>query len=89
MVFGIYKPVMELLSNPFRNFRTHVPRLIPVIIGMGIRLPQVANLLAYLLDRYPDQSVCLFIGLITGMLPSLWRGGRAGQDRRARTYPWA
>ena len=36
VVFGIYKPIMELLSNPFKNFKTHVPRLIPVIIGAAI-----------------------------------------------------
>ena len=82
VVFGIYKPVMELLSNPIKHFRTHVPRLIPVIIGMGIGFLGVANLLSFFLDRYPDQSVCLFIGLITGMLPSLWR--EAGEQGRTR-----
>ena len=82
VVFGIYKPVMELLSNPIKHFRTHLPRLIPVIIGMGIGFLGVANLLSFFLDRYPDQSVCLFIGLITGMLPSLWR--EAGEQGRAR-----
>ena len=82
VVFGIYKPVMELLSNPFKNFRTHVPKLIPVIIGMGIGFLGVANLLSFFLERYPDQSVCLFIGLITGMLPSLWR--EAGEQGRTR-----
>ena len=82
VVFGIYKPVMELLSNPIKHFRTHVPKLIPVIIGMGIGFLGVANLLSFFLDRYPDQSVCLFIGLITGMLPSLWR--EAGEQGRAR-----
>ena len=30
VIFGIYKPIMELLSNPVRNFKTHVPRLLPV-----------------------------------------------------------
>ena len=82
VVFGIYKPVMELLSNPIKHFRTHLPRLIPVIIGMGIGFLGVANLLSFFLDRYPDQSVCLFIGLITGMLPSLWR--EAGDQGRTR-----
>ena len=82
VVFGIYKPVMELLSNPIKHFRTHLPRLIPVIIGMGIGFLGVANLLSFFLDRYPDQSVCLFIGLITGMLPSLWR--EAGEQGRTR-----
>ena len=36
VIFGIYKPIMELLSNPFANFKTHVPKLLPVFIGGGI-----------------------------------------------------
>ena len=73
VIFGIYKPIMELLSNPVRNFKTHVPRLLPVIIGAGIGFLGIANLLSFFLDAYPDQSVCLFVGLIAGMLPSLFR----------------
>ena len=26
VIFGIYKPVMELLANPFRNFKTHLSK---------------------------------------------------------------
>ena len=63
VVFGIYKPVMELLSNPLRNWRTHLPRLLPVILGAAIGFLGVANLLAFFLEAYPDQSVCLFVGL--------------------------
>ena len=80
VVFGIYKTIMELLSNPFRNFKTHVPKLIPVIIGAAIGFLGIANLLSYFLERYPDTSVCLFVGLITGMLPSLFR--EAGEQGR-------
>ena len=43
VVFGIYKPVMELLSDPFRKFRTHVPRLLPVIVGMGVGFLGIAK----------------------------------------------
>ena len=73
VIFGIYKPIMELLSHPFKNFRTHVPKLIPVFIGGIIGFLGVANILAFFLNKYPDPSVCLFIGLIGGMLPSLFR----------------
>ena len=38
VIFGIYKPVMELLANPIRNFKTHVPRLIPYIIGLVVAI---------------------------------------------------
>ncbi len=73
VVFGIYKPVMELLSDPFRKFKSHVPPLLPVIAGGAIGFLGVANILAFFLETYPEPSVCLFIGLITGMLPSLFR----------------
>ena len=82
VIFGIYKPVMELLSHPFRNFKTHVPKLIPVILGMGIGFLGIANLLAFFLEKYPNPSVCLFVGLIGGMLPSLFR--EAGEKGRTR-----
>lgn len=82
VIFGIYKPIMELLSNPVRHFRTHIPLLIPVIIGYIIGFLGVANILAFFLEQYPDPSVCVFIGLITGMLPSLFR--EAGEQGRTK-----
>lgn len=82
VIFGIYKPIMELISHPFANFKTHVPKLIPVIIGGIIGFLGIANLLAFFLEKYPDPSVCLFIGLITGMLPSLFR--EAGEQGRSK-----
>lgn len=82
VIFGIYKPVMELLSNPFANFKTHVPRLIPYLIGGAVGFLGVANVLAFFLEKYPDPSVCLFVGLIAGMLPSLFR--EAGEQGRSK-----
>lgn len=82
VVFGIYKPLMELLADPFHNFKTHVPKLLPVIIGGAIGFLGIANLLAFLLDKYPNPSVCVFVGLITGMLPSLFR--EAGEQGRSK-----
>ena len=73
VIFGVYKPVMELLSHPIKNFKTHVPKLMPIIIGIVIGFLGIANVLAFFLEKYPAQSVCLFVGLIAGMIPSLWR----------------
>lgn len=82
VIFGVYKPIMELLSNPIAHFKTHVPKLIPVFIGGAVGFLGIANLLAYFLEKYPDPSVCLFIGLIAGMLPSLFReAGEQGTSR--------
>lgn len=82
VVFGIYKTIMEFLADPFRKFKTHVPKLIPIGIGGVIGFLGVANILSFLLDKYPAQSVCVFIGLIGGMLPSLFR--EAGEQGRSK-----
>ena len=84
VVFGVYRPIMELLADPLHRWRTHLPMLIPYMIGSAVGFLGVANLLSYLLNTYPDRSVCVFVGLIFGMLPSLWREageqGRNGQN---------
>lgn len=82
VVFGIYKPIMELLSHPLKNFKTHVPKLLPVIIGLVVGFMGVAKLLAFFLEKYPAPSVCLFVGLIAGMMPSLFR--EAGEKGRTK-----
>lgn len=82
VIFGIYKTIMELLADPFRKFKTHVPKLIPIIIGGAIGFLGIANVLSILLEKYPAPSVCLFIGLISGMLPSLFReAGEQGRNK--------
>lgn len=83
VVFGIYRPVMELLSNPKKYYKTHLLQLAPVILGIAIGFLGVANLLAFFLERYPNQSVCLFVGLIGGMLPALMH--QAAEKGRSRS----
>lgn len=82
VVFGVYKTIMEFLANPVRTFKTHVPKLIPIGIGSVIGFMGVAKILSVLLEKYPAPSVCLFIGLIVGMMPSLFR--EAGEQGRSK-----
>lgn len=82
VVFGVYKPIMELLSHPFKAIKKHAKLLIPIVIGIGIGFLAISKLLGFLLTKYPDPSVCLFVGLIAGMLPSLFR--EAGEKGRSK-----
>ena len=82
VIFGIYKTIMEFLADPFRKLKSHFPKLLPIGIGGVIGFLGIANVLSFLLDKYPSPSVCVFIGLITGMLPSLFR--EAGEQGRSK-----
>lgn len=82
VVFGVYRPIMELLSHPFSAIKKYYKLLIPLVIGGALGFVVISKLLGFLLDRYPDMSVCLFVGLIAGMLPSLFR--EAGSRGRSK-----
>lgn len=82
VIFGVYQPIMEVLSNPFKALKKHIRLLIPIGIGIVIGFLGVAKLLGFLLTRFENPSVCLFIGLIAGMLPSLFR--EAGEQGRSK-----
>lgn len=82
VVFGIYKTVMELLAEPFKNFNTHLPKLLPIILGVVIGFLGIANILSVFLEKYPSQSICVFVGLIGGMIPSLFKeAGKQGKNK--------
>lgn len=82
VVFGVYQPVMEVLSDPVHALKKHIRLLLPLGVGLVLGFLGIARLLGFLLNRYPDPSVCLFVGLIAGMLPSLLReAGEQGCNR--------
>lgn len=82
VVFGVYRPIMEMLSNPFKAFKKNIKILLPVVIGMAIGFLGISKLLGILLTNHPGPSVCVFVGLIAGMLPSLFR--EAGERGRTK-----
>lgn len=82
VVFGIYKPIMELLSHPIKAIKKYASLLIPTVIGIAAGFLGIAKLLGFLLERYEAPSMCVFIGLIAGMLPSLFR--EAGLKGRSK-----
>ncbi len=82
VIFGIYRPIMDFLSSPFKTIKKQADIIVPAVIGIGIGFLAVSKILSFLLDRYPSQSVCVFIGLIFGMIPSLFKeAGEKGRNK--------
>ena len=78
VLFGIYRPMMELLSHPVRAFKKYASLILPVLVGGVAGFLIASALLAKLFADGQMQvySVWLFFGLIAGTLPDLWRTAR-------------
>ena len=83
VVFGIYRPMMELLSHPFQALKKHLWLFIPVIIGVGIGFVGFAKLMAVLFADDSPYPISLFVGLILGTVPSLMKTARS-QGRKPK-----
>lgn len=76
VIFGLYQLVIEVLAHPFANLKRHWRLIIPVGIGVGLGFLGCAGLVSKFMETYGDEAVCVFVGLILGMLPQLWHDAR-------------
>ena len=85
VVFGIYQPMMALLAHPVRTFKKYAGLLLPVLIGWALGFLLIAKALNLLFSNpeYSTPVTWLFIGLIAGMMPQLYR--EAGKQGRSKS----
>ena len=82
MVFGYYQPLMEMLTHPKRNFSRYWTMFLPLIVGWPLGFFVFAKGLSLFFGASEAASCWLFIGLIVGTFPSLWR--EAGKEGRGK-----
>ncbi len=82
VVFGIYRPAMELLTHPGRALQRYWRMLLAVGIGWAIGFLGGGSVILALFHQSETVATCLFIGLILGTLPDLWH--EAGTQGRGR-----
>ncbi len=70
---GIYDKLIHCVTHLFREFKESMKFLIPIFIGMGIALVGLSFLIEPAFEHFPLQTSCLFIGLIVGGLPAIWK----------------
>ncbi len=81
VIFGIYPVVMDFISHPFLNLKSKLKILMPYIVGIFIGFWGVSKMLEMLLTRFEAPCTCVFIGLVAGMLPSLFVSVGKGKNR--------
>ncbi|MBQ9131491.1 MAG: DUF368 domain-containing protein [Clostridia bacterium] len=80
--FGIYNPLLEVLTNPIKGIKKHWLLLIFVCLGGGLGFIGFSGIVAALLQWNEPVVLCTFIGLILGTVPELWRdSGEQGRTK--------
>lgn len=73
VIFGLYEPMMTLFSRPRMGIKKYWRLFLPVCIGWAIGFVVFARFTAELFHLSQSVASWLFIGLIAGTLPSLFR----------------
>jgi putative membrane protein len=82
VVFGVYRPVMELLAHPIRELKKNFWYFVPLFLGLSVGVLGISKLLQWVLERAETPAMWTFIGLIAGTFPSLWK--EAGKEARTK-----
>lgn len=78
--FGIYDPVLDVLSDPIKGLKKHWKMMIFVILGGGLGFVGFAGITNWLLNLNEAVVLCVFVGLIAGTLPDIWKdAGKKGR----------
>ncbi len=81
VIFGIYPIVMDFLSHPFVDLKNKLKILFPYMLGIFLGFWGVSKMLHILLTRFEAPCTCVFVGMVLGMLPSLFVSVGRGKYR--------
>ena len=81
VVFDIYRPFMEVLTHPREAIPKYWRWFLPIGLGCAIGVLGFAKGIAAAIDVSSTVTTWLFIGLIVGTVPSLFR--EAGKEGRS------
>ena len=73
VAMGIYDKLIHCITHIFKEFKKSVLFLLPIAIGMGIAVVGGSLGIEALFANFPLQANLLFIGLIVGGLPAIWK----------------
>lgn len=82
VVFGVYRSIMELLSHPIRAIRKNWKMFLFLGIGWVFGFWFFAKAIEFLFDKSEMMATWLFIGLIIGTIPALYK--EAGKQGRTK-----
>lgn len=83
VAFGIYEPMMALLSHPAKAFPRYWRMFVPFLIGWVAGFVLLAKLVEKLFNASSSVALMLFAGLILGTVPKLMQDAQPRKDEKS------
>jgi putative membrane protein len=83
--FGIYEPMMEFLTHPLTAWKKHSKIFLPFALGWVLGFLLLAKLLEIFFSAAASIALMLFLGLICGTLPDLFKSSEKSDSKKSWT----
>ena len=85
VAFGIYEPMMALISHPGKSFKTYYKMFIPFLIGWVLGFTLLARAVEAMFAASATVALMLFFGLICGTIPELMKESERSDSKQSWT----
>ena len=82
VAFGMYRPIIETISNLKEGLKKHFFMLATFFAGIATGFMGLSGVAAWMLEKDTVLITCLFVGFILGTIPQLWQ--EAGEKGRTK-----
>lgn len=88
VLMGIYDELIQAISHFRKDVKQNLKLLIPLLLGMGASLIAFSHVIKFLLANYPMAVNFLFLGLILGIIPMLFKRSTEGGFKIKNAAPF-
>jgi len=89
VIFGIYEKLTDTIANIFTEFKSNLRFLLPVALGAGIGILAFGRIMKYMLENHNTEIRYLFIGLIAGTFPEMFKQANKHGFKNRYILPFA
>lgn len=82
VILGLYEQTVNAIGTLFKNFKTNIKFLLPLLAGLGVGIFLFSKVVDYLLESFEFQTRYAFLGLILGTIPLFYREVRKNGFRK-------
>ena len=82
IIFGIYDDLIHAVGSFFEDWKRNIKLLLYLALGGGVGILLFSRLIESLLDKFPLVMGFLFIGVVCGGLPTLYKKAKEGSSKK-------